>query len=286
MLFASPKFQLAASLPSVQVPTDTLQTVVVGPLEFQFDGNKQSSVLLMLLAVALYAPNLLSWIAGKVRKNSTSEKSSVNTLTSEVATSNMLNLNQHFNLPVTDTNRGVDADSYNEGVLLGSRYVFLTVAHQLIGKIRTDALSLVAGFTEEEHATKYRKSKLNRVTEFCSTLDSALEEQWFLQACVLYKGSFSEKQVTLATHLRNLTNLKKDLFSLSGRFDRDPSAKATAAEYEEKFKLIYVRLIDELHSLCDALLTLNTRCAAEFSQPAATQALYDASSKIAARRNV
>jgi hypothetical protein len=293
LIVASPTSALSSIpqpdlVPFITASTESLQTVAIGPLEFQFDGKKRSCVLLTLLALALYLPGLVSWIASSIHRKNTNEYPATAQQLASASNNATFHVNQQFNLPHIEASMGTEAEFFNEGVHIGSRYSFAVVAHQMVSKIRTEARSLMAGFSEEEHAIRYRKSKLIRLTEFCSTLEAALEEQWFLQACEVYKGSFGEKHFTVKQSLGKLANQRMELFLLAGKYDRltadANTQKQIDAEYEQQFKMIYDNLIDELVSLCDALLTLNTRCAAEFSQTSVTQALCDATSKIVARR--
>lgn len=273
----------------IDLPPESLQTIVLGPLEFQFDSKKRSSLILMLLAIALYSPNLVTWVAGKLRSKPSQDEQNALSQTTEVSSNASFSVNQQFNLPLIDRGQGVEIDYFNEGVRIGNKYGFGVAAHQMVATIRAEARSLAAGFSEEEHATKYRKSKLNRLTEFCADLEADLEMPWFLQACEVYKGSFSEKHVALNYSLGILARLRKEHALLSKSYDCEAKAEreqqGRAEDYEERFKAIHDSLIDELNRLCDVLLTLNTRCTAEFTQAAATQALCDLKETISARRS-
>ncbi|XZE20331.1 hypothetical protein SH449x_000199 [Pirellulaceae bacterium SH449] len=287
----SPSDQPSALSKLITDPSDSasLQTVVLGPLEFQFDNKKRSSLLLVVLAILLYSPNLVALLVSKVQGRPSQGSQGGLLQNTEVSSTTTVKLDQQFNFPQLEQNLGAEADFFNEGVRVGSRYGFQVVAHQMIAKIRTEARALGAGFTEEEHATRYRSSKLTRLTEFCSSIEAACEEQWFLQACEQYQESVSEKHVALKQSLQGLDAIRKELFLLIGKYEREAKKKnipkTIAMKYEEQFKGIYERLIDELRTLCDALSALNARCAAEFSQLAATDAMCDFRLKLAARKN-
>lgn len=278
-----------------QLPTTT---VAFGPLQIPVSPKSGSFCGLCALALLLHAGTIKSLLFKKrdepsststnqslaVAQLSDIEQSAEATATS----SNEVRVNNFVNLaglsPSSDPVTNRDAEYYSAGVQSGSRYTFSVVIRQNVSKHTSEAKGILASLAEEQHATRYRNSKLSALSDFCESLLAGIEEPWFQQACQMYDDCFQEKLEVFTDAHQQVENQRQRLRHAAAEYEKttkERSLSETETEaFETRFREIYDRVIDVLDDFVNKLRSLNARCAAENSMEAAARELVNCRNRI------
>lgn len=209
-------------------------------------------------------------------------------MTASASTSNNLQVNTLVSIPEqASIQNDHSAEYFAKGLSLGSRWSFSLVIRHNVSQFISKAKGIIASLDEEQHATRYRKSKLTALTQFCEALQAGAEEPWFGQACQTYHGCFDEKRSVFVSAYEKTEAQRQELKLASD----DYTAKQKAAEidehqaklFEAKFRLIYDCIVEILTEFTKELNELNARCASENSLSAASQQLVEEKQNIEQR---
>ncbi|WP_146458887.1 hypothetical protein [Rubripirellula tenax] len=177
-----------------------------------------------------------------------------------------------------------DAEYYSAGVQIGSRYSFSVVIRQNVSKFSSEAKGILASLAEEQHAARYRKSKLAALSDFCESLLAGIEEPWFQQACQTYQDCFQEKLDVFTEAHGKIEHERQRLRCAAADYEESTKAASLDAQqtkdFESRFQEVYDRVIEALEEFVDRLRSLNARCAAENSLEAAAKGLVDCRDRI------
>ncbi len=281
----------------VEIPTVAcefcVQAIAIGPFECAVPSNRCASLVSFILAGMLAVPSVLQSVqwayaycrgSGDALKVNTIVQSSVlndvsteslSASTSDARSASVSSVETNLEVkPIqlvsvvvkTPEESPLLQTEVHEVFTVGARSAYTNVMHATAVKMLNAADGLISALEEEDHSTKYRKAKLNKLMDILTKLCEIQGESWLCTAVAVYGSSFLKKYQLYEALSADLETVRAKIKDKHLNYEAEKKlgfVNVSEAQFEFDFGSLFREASTTLRSFHAELFEVNTSCTAE-----------------------